>query len=119
MQELNQAIAELLEQHNEKLLSRERVSRKTLFKEIEQPVLQSLPAHRYELKYAIKATVQKISHIYLNKDKHYYSVPFHYIGKKVNILYSKDIVDIYHNQRLIASHNRGIRPSKCIFHNIM
>ncbi|QBK75206.1 IS21 family transposase [Myroides odoratimimus] len=108
LQELNQAIAELLEQHNEKLLSRERVSRKTLFKEIEQPVLQSLPAHRYELKYAIKATVQKISHIYLNKDKHYYSVPFHYIGKKVNILYSKDIVDIYHNQRLIASHNREL-----------
>ncbi|WP_312297917.1 Mu transposase domain-containing protein [Chryseobacterium sp.] len=60
----------------------------------------------YQLKHSARTTVHKTSHVYLSKDKHYYSVPFSYIGKKVNIVYSKNTVEIYYDQRRIAFHNR-------------
>ncbi|OPB88507.1 hypothetical protein BB021_08125 [Elizabethkingia ursingii] len=51
-------------------------------------------------------TVHFHKNLHLSKDKHYYSVPFSYIGKKVNIIYSKNTVEIYYDQRRIAFQNR-------------
>ena len=104
--DLNKAILELLEKHNTMSFRGREYSRKSLFDEMEKPALHPLPVKRYELKdYAI-GTVHKNSHIYLSKDKHYYSVPYNYIGKKVRIIYSQDTVAIYANQRRIAIHPR-------------
>jgi hypothetical protein len=43
-------------------------------------------------------------------DKHYYSVPFGYIGKKVKLIYSKNAVEVYFKYELIASHTRIRSP---------
>ena len=60
----------------------------------------------YQIRQYASGTVYKSSHIYLNKDKHHYSVPFKYIGKKVRIIYTRDVVEIYLRQRRIAVHQR-------------
>jgi len=52
----------------------------------------------------------KNNHICLGEDKHYYSVPYHYIGKRVNVLYNTYSVDIYYRNERIASHKRDPRP---------
>ena len=52
----------------------------------------------------------KNNYICLGEDKHYYSVPYRYIGKKVNILYSQSQVDIYYRNEHIAAHKRNPRP---------
>ncbi len=57
---------------------------------------------RYELKNKRVATVSKNNYVCLGEDKHYYSVPYHYIGKKVSILYSQSKVDIYYRYEHIA-----------------
>ncbi len=103
---LNKSIGELLELHNAAPMKRKKYSRADVFHEVEKPVLSSLPAMRYELEDSSRATVQKSSHVYLSKDKHYYSVPFAYIGKKVTLLYSKSFVEIYYDERRIAFHQR-------------
>ena len=87
-------------------MKREKCSRRAIFKEVEQPELSSLPAMEYQLKSFSKATVHKTSHVYLSKDKHYYSVPFAYIGKKVLLIYSKTAIEVYYGQRRIAFHER-------------
>jgi hypothetical protein len=80
---LNEAIRELLEVHNNMLMKKGKVSRRELFTEVEQSALIPLPAIEYQVKDFSKATVQKTSHVYLSKDRHYYGVAFHYIDKKL------------------------------------
>ncbi|MBK6526008.1 MAG: hypothetical protein IPG07_10960 [Crocinitomicaceae bacterium] len=48
--------------------------------------------------------------MHLGPDRHYYSVPYSYIGKKVRLLFSKSFVEIYHRHELIASHPRVKSP---------
>ncbi|MDV3567981.1 transposase [Elizabethkingia anophelis] len=106
LKSLNRSIQELSEQHNAMEMKRKKYSRADVFYEVEKPALLPLPAIRYELKDSSRATVQKSSHVYLNQDKHYYSVPFAYIGKKVTLLYGKSVVEIYYDERRIAFHPR-------------
>ena len=110
LEQINTAIWEQLEIHNGIPFRSRPHSRRDLFKEIELPALQSLPTQKYELKHYGYATVIKNCHIFLNKDKHYYSVPHHFIGKKVKIIYSPTKVEIYRKQERIALHQREYEP---------
>jgi len=69
-----------------------------------------LPLYRYGIKSKRVATVMKNNHICLGEDKHYYSVPYRFIGKRVNVLYNADSIDIYYRNERIASHKRNLRP---------
>lgn len=109
LESLNVRILELLKQHNDMSFRGRSYSRKILFDQSEKALLKALPESKYELKHYTGATVQKISHVYLNKDKHYYSVPYKYIGKKVRIIYSRAEVEIYYKQSCIAVHSRDQR----------
>jgi len=90
--DLNKAILKLLETHNNMSFRGREYSRYSLFKEIESIELKPLPVKRYEIKSYAKATVHKNSHIYLGKDKHYYSVPYQHIGKHVKVIFSKKFI---------------------------
>jgi len=46
---------------------------------------------------------------YIQLEKHYYSVPFRFIGKQVNVVYTISAVNIFLNQERIAVHSRGIK----------
>lgn len=105
--ELNYAIRELLELHNDQLLQKEPLSRRSKFTLHEAPLLSPLPADRYQIKHYKKATVMKNCHIQL--DKHYYSVPFRFIGKQVRVIYTIHQVHIFLDQERIACHVRGLR----------
>lgn len=106
LEELNTRIRALLDAHNNTAFKGRHYSRRQQFDEMEKAALQSLPEKRFELRSSSSATVMKNGHVCLGADKHYYSVPFGYISKKVRILYSKSIVDIFYKYELIASHQR-------------
>ena len=110
LKQLNQAIHEELSKHNQAKLTGRPCSRLQLFREIEQAELGALPVERYEIKHMVLATVMKISHVLLNVDKHYYSVPYQYIRKKVRIFYTSNRVEIYYNYNRIATHQRSFKP---------
>jgi transposase len=107
---INKAIGEALEQHNNRLLQNRPFSRRQLFEETERQALRPLADHRYELKHRMIVTVMKNNYVNLTEDKHYYSVPYHFIGKKVTLLYSQSIVEVYHRYERIAIHNRSRQP---------
>jgi len=107
---LNNAIWVLLDIHNNNPLRGRPYSRRQMFEEIERSILQPLAMYRYELKNKRIATVSKNNYVCLGEDKHYYSVPYSYIGKKVSILYSQSKVDIYYRYEHIATHKRNRRP---------
>lgn len=53
-----------------------------------------------------QATVQLNYHVYLSEDKHFYSVPWAYRRKRVQVVYDERSVEISHNHQRIASHQR-------------
>jgi transposase len=108
--ELNTAIREALEVHNNALLRGRNYSRRQQFEEVEKAALMPLPAMRYELKKQVFATVAKNGHVGLGPDKHYYSVPYRFIGKKVKLLYSGHTVEVYYHYERIALHRRTKSP---------
>ena len=110
LSELNEAIRELLDEHNNTKYQRLDFSRNELFEEVDKPALNTLPSQRYEMKGFKKLTVQFNYHIYLNEDKHYYSVPWKYKRKKVKLIYSSRTVEIIYNNIRIAFHQRDRNP---------
>ena len=105
---LNAAIQKSLETFNSHRLSGRKQSRRELFDEVEKGFLQPLPAVRYQMKARKTATVLGNSYVMLNK--HHYSVPTDYIGKRVEIIYDADTLEIFHGLRLVTVHHRDDTP---------
>lgn len=112
LDQLNLAISELLEIHNTLSLQGYNESRRDLYLTQEKPLLQTLPQDAYELKEYLQVKVMKNCHVQLHKDRHYYSVPYRYIGKKVNIVYSSTYVAVYNEGERIAYHLRNPNAHK-------
>ncbi len=51
----------------------------------------------------------KNGHVNLSIDKHYYSVPYTFIGRKVKLYFNSERVDIFSHYERIASHARDQR----------
>jgi len=110
LDELNNAVILELENHNKVLMKGRNYSRRAQFDELERHTLLALPEQRYEMKKQQQSTVMKNGHICLAADKHYYSVPYKYIGKKIKVIYSRTEVEVYYHYQCIASHTRIKSP---------
>lgn len=106
--ELNAAISELVEKHNQTRFQGKEYSRRQLFEEREKACLKALPVTNYELKHYYQGKVQKNSHVLLSEDKHYYSVPFRYVGQQVKLIYTSEWVEIYCQYERVAFHKRSL-----------
>lgn len=111
--DLNKEISRMLEDYNNRLLTRKESSRKELFQSVERGYLKPLPSSPYELKDYRRAKVQKMGYVYFSPDKNYYSVPYRYIGKSTQLHYTKSTVEVFYNHERIACHKRN--PSKGIY----
>ena len=109
LKELNQAVLDKLEKHNNRKLTGRPTSRLQLFNELEKDKLSPLPVERYEMKFFAFATVMLNGHVLLSKDKHYYSVPYQYIKKKVKIVFTNNKVEVYCKYNRIALHPRDFK----------
>lgn len=90
--ELNSEIRERLQKFNHKPFQRKEGSRATLYAE-ERQFLLPLPKNAYELSEWKKATVQYNYHI--QADGHYYSVPYEYIKREVDVRLTRNIVEVF------------------------
>lgn len=114
--ELNAAISELLVKYNNYVFQLTSYSRRELFVSTEQAYLKALPATSFELRQYRRAKVQKMGYIFLSEDKHYYSVPYRFIGKHVEVRYTHSIVEIFYNHERLCTHKRDRLPGKYSTH---
>jgi hypothetical protein len=112
LESINKAIREALDNFNNRLMSGHPYSRGQVFEETNAAALQPLPLRRYEIKRRKVVTVMKNNFVYLGEDRHYYSVPYRFIGKKVTLFYTQAIVEVYHKHDRIAVHDRDRRAYK-------
>src|SRR4051794_38161307 len=97
----------MLELHNTSAFKGRDYSRRQQFEELEKHTLKTLPQYRYECKQQLLATVMKNGHVCLGADKHYYSVPYRFIGKGIKLLYTSLQVEIFYKHERITVHCRG------------
>ena len=106
--ELNNAVWELMEKHNQTRMQKRPYSREERFHAMEKDKLKALPEKPYEMRYYADLKVQANCHVELRTDKttHFYSVPYSYVGKQARVVYTRSWVNIYVENKQVASHLR-------------
>ncbi|MDE3832001.1 IS21 family transposase [Sinorhizobium meliloti] len=107
--ELNSAVAELLEELNNRPMRHVGKSRRELFEEIERAALRPLPATPFEYAEWRSAKVHPDYHVEV--DKTFYSVPHRLIGRTVQVRLTHRVVEIFHDHQRVASHVRRSQRS--------
>jgi hypothetical protein len=107
--DLNAAIRPLLDAHNRRPFQAKEYSRASLFEEQEKATLSPLPCARYERRQYGEGEVNKDAHAWFGPDKHYYSVPYRYVGKRILIQSTHQMLEIY----LSATHERIALHRRC------
>jgi len=107
LSELNEAIQTHTTNHNQTRMQQRDYCREEHFLSDEKHLLQALPEHAFEIKYYKEYKLAQNNHIYLGQDKHYYSAPYQYIGKKLKVIYTRSMVRIYHHNDMVAVHQRS------------
>lgn len=105
--DLNKAISEKMVAHNQTRMQNKPYCREEKFLADEKHQLNMLPQESFELKYYKTYKVQQNNHIQLGEDNHFYSVPYHHIGKKAKVIYTRSMVRIYIDGKCVAKHRRN------------
>lgn len=108
LESLNAAIRVSLSAFNDRRLTRRKESRRQLYEAIEAPYMRALPVSKFQLKERTVATVMRNSYVTLNK--HHYSVPVQYVGKRLELVYDAGTIDIYHGFTHVTTHHRDDTP---------
>ena len=108
--EINRAFAEKTREHNQTRQQQKDYCREEHFLAQEKPLLKELPATSFDVKYYTTLRVSPNNCIYLGRDKHFYSVPYQYIGEKAEVVYTRSLVRIYVRGKRVATHQRNLKP---------
>lgn len=108
--ELNEEIKILLVALNQKPFQKREGSRYSHFKEYEEKALKPLPAFPYE--YAVFKRLKVTPDYHVPYNQHYYSVPYAYVGEKVDLRLTAHTLEILAKGQRIASHSRCSYPGK-------
>lgn len=108
--ELNIAIRKQLEEFNSRFFQKREGSRKSVFETEEKHLLTPLPSSDFEFANWKKAKVGFDYHIEL--EGHYYSVPYNYVSREVEVRYSGRLVTVIKDHTIIAEHLRSYDKGK-------
>jgi len=105
LDELNDAISQLLQRLNERPFKKMEGCRLSLFKALDLPALKALPSRRYVYAEWKKARVNIDYHVEV--EGHYYSVPYAHVREQIDIRITATTVECIHRGKRIASHLRS------------
>ncbi len=103
---LNTAIQQQLILLNDKPYKNTPYSRRWFFEQQERSSLKPLPPEPFATKKVVWLTIQRNYHVQLSETHHYYSVPYQYVGKRVKVMYDRQVVEVYLDGNRIAVHSR-------------
>jgi transposase len=104
---LNHHIRLHLDALNQKPYKNSQESRRDIFVRQEQAVLKALPDEPYRVRKGKQASVQQNYAVQLPDNRHYYTVPYQYVGCKVWVYYDHKTVEVYYQHERIAFHVRS------------
>jgi len=108
IEELNDAIAELLEKLNGRPFQKLEGCRRSAFEGIDRPAMKPLPSTRYVLADWKDAKVNIDYHV--DYDSRPYSVPHALVGQPVVVRATTTTIEIFHGGERVAAHRRCYGP---------
>lgn len=112
LDELNEAVSAKMLAHNQKRMQHHPYTREERFLAIEKPNLLPLPDTDFEIRFYTSLKVAPNCCVYLGRDKHYYSVPYQYIGQQAQIVYTRTLVKIFIDGKQVATHKSDYRQGE-------
>jgi len=106
LEELNEAIASCMKASNQTRMQRIPYTREERFIALDKPALSPLNPEPFEVRYRTQLAVGANSFVYLARDRAYYSVPYKYIGRRADVIYTRSTVSIYIDCERVALHKR-------------
>jgi len=108
--ELNQAIAELLKELNQRPFKKLPGCRREAFEQLDRPAMRPLPTEPYEYAEWGKARVHIDYHVEI--EKHYYSVPYQLVGQQLDFRLTLGTVECFQKNNRVASHQRSFKKGR-------
>lgn len=105
---LNNRIFELLEEYCD--LPFKGSTRWEIFQKYEKPEMNPLPEHPYRLRMRKEVKLSSTYHVCVGSERHFYSVPFKYVGQKVIVLWDVQSVEVYVGTECVCMHRRSLIP---------
>lgn len=105
LEELDEAIGELLEDLNGRAFKRLPGTRRSAYETLDRPALKALPVARYEFAryYAAKVSID----YHVSVEEHFYSAPHALVQERVEVRATAATVEILHRGRRVAAHVRS------------
>jgi len=103
--DLNEAIWELLEEFNQRPMQQYKQSRQRRFEDLDKPYAGELPAARFVFT-QVKTDVRVAPNYHIEFDKHFYSVPYEFVRKQVDVYQSGSVIEIYHDGQHVCRHQK-------------
>ena len=110
LEELNEAIRELLSKLNHRPFRRKDGTRASVWEALDKPALKPLPREPFDLSEWSRARVNIDYHVAF--DANFYSVPYNLVHEVVEIRSTPTIVEILHKGTRVASHPRSRERGK-------
>ncbi|MHC1691645.1 MAG: IS21 family transposase [Sphaerochaetaceae bacterium] len=104
-QQLQEAVRQELEDHNNEEFQKREGSRRSVFESEEREFLKPLPSILFEVgRWVYGRKVQLNSHVVF--EKNFYSFPYHHIGKTVDLRVTENAVEIFLDHERVKTHVR-------------
>ena len=101
--DLNEAVWEALELFNARPMQQYKKSRKERFEELDKPYAKLLPADRFVFT-QVKTGIRVAPNYHIEFDKHFYSVPYAFVRKQVDVYQIGKVIEVYHNGDHVCRH---------------
>ena len=108
LDDINNRIWELLDEYCS--LSYKGSSRWEIFEKYELPNMRPLPQQMYRFRMRKVVKLSSSYHVCVGSERHFYSVPYKYVGQMVKVMWDVMYVEIYVEGKLVWTHDRDYTP---------
>ena len=105
---VNARILELLTEYVE--LPYKGRSRWRIFTEEELPQMRPLPQKMFRTRRRKEVKLGSSYHVCVGAERHFYSVPYRYVGRQVKVMWDAESVEVYAGNELLCIHARSTVP---------
>ena len=105
---LNARILELLDEYCSRPFKGS--TRREIFEKYEKPQMLPLPDQMYRFRLRKEVKLGSSYHVCVGSERHFYSVPYKYVGQAVKVMWDVEYVEVYAGSELAALHRRSLVP---------
>lgn len=81
-----------------------------IFNKYEKPKMQPLPERMFRFRCRKTVKLGSTYHVCVGSERHFYSVPYKYVGQMVKVMWDAEFVEVYVGDDRVAFHQRSLVP---------